>query len=80
HYIQIWSDQGNDLVRFRFKDIPELLTEYNGTQVHRSWWVNLELVKDHARDGRKLELKLTDKLTVPVSLSYKNAVLRELEG
>jgi hypothetical protein len=80
HYIQIWSDKGNDLVRFRFKDIPRTLAHYHGTQVHRSWWVNLDQVRSHEQDGRKLALVLTDKLTVPVSLSYKNAVLRALES
>jgi len=80
HYIQIWSDKGKDLVRYRFKDIPELLADYNGAQCHRSWWVNLELVREHEIHGRKLELVLTDKLSVPVSLSYKNAVLKALEN
>ena len=63
HYIHIWSDQGTDLVRYRFKDIPETLQSCNGAQVHRSWWVNLDKVRSFEQKGRKLELNLGDKLT-----------------
>jgi len=79
HYIQIWSDQGTDLVRYRFSDIPSILANCNGAQVHRSWWVNLDSVQTCNRNGRKMELVISDELTVPVSLSYKNAVLQHLE-
>jgi hypothetical protein len=75
HYIQIWSDQGNDLVRFRFRDLADTLANCNGAQVHRSWWVNIEKVHSCKQSGRKLELVINDELSVPVSLSYKNAVL-----
>ena len=34
HYIQIWSDQGSDLVRFKFSDLPVTLADCNGVQVH----------------------------------------------
>jgi hypothetical protein len=79
HYIQIWSDQGTDLVRFRFSDIDKVLGECNGIQVHRSWWVNLDRVNTWRQAGRKLELTINDELSVPVSLSYKNAVLSRLK-
>jgi DNA-binding LytR/AlgR family response regulator len=75
HYIQIWSDQGTDLVRYRFRDLAETLHNCNGNQVHRSWWVNLDDVKSYRQAGRKLELTIDTNLTVPVSLSYKNSVL-----
>jgi hypothetical protein len=78
HYIQIWSDKGTDLVRYRFKDIPATLINCNGAQVHRSWWVNMDSVQTCSQNGRKMELVMNDELTVPVSLSYKNAVLQHL--
>ena len=80
HYIQIWSDQGNDLVRYRFRDLADTLRGYRGTQVHRSWWVNLDEVKSFRQAGRKTELFINPKLIVPVSLSYKNAVLGILDN
>jgi len=80
HYIQIWSDQGNDLVRYRFRDLDKNLRGYKGSQVHRSWWVNLDEVQSYRKAGRKIELVISKDLTVPVSLSYKNAVLDQLDN
>lgn len=39
HYIKLWSDQGVDLVRYRFRDAIKDLANRDGTQVHRSWWM-----------------------------------------
>ena len=78
HYIHIWSDQGNEMVRFRFKDIPQTLTHCNGAQVHRSWWVNFDQVQGHRQNGRNLELIINQDLVIPVSLSFRNSVLSTL--
>jgi hypothetical protein len=78
HYIKIWSDQGNDLVRCRFKDLEEILEPCNGLQVHRSWWVNLDRVQKIRSNGRKLELFISDDLVVPVSAAYRNIVQKQL--
>jgi len=80
HYIKIWSDQGTDLVRYRFRDLAKNLRGYKGSQVHRSWWVNLDEVQSCRQVGRKMELVIDANLTVPVSLSYKNAVLAILDS
>jgi hypothetical protein len=78
HYIQIWSEDGTDMVRYRFKDIPAMLADCNGAQVHRSWWVNFDRVRRHRQNGRTLELIVTDDLVVPVSVSFRNSVLDAL--
>ncbi len=78
HYIRIWSDQGKDLVRFRFKDVPAVLADTSGDQVHRSWWANLGRVETVSKAGRSIELCLPGDIHVPVSLAYRNTVLREL--
>jgi len=75
HYIHIWSDQGTDMVRYRFGDLIEELKECNGAQVHRSWWINLDQVQSRRSTGRKFELELSGNLTVPVSRSFKNNVI-----
>ncbi len=80
HYIKIWSDQGTDLVRYRFRDLAKTLHDCEGNQVHRSWWVNLNDVQSYQHEGRKLELTIDTDLTVPVSLSYKNSVLAILNS
>lgn len=78
HYIKIWSDQGNDLVRYRFKDLEAILEHCNCLQVHRSWWVNLDKVQRIRNTGRKLELFISDDLVVPVSAAYRNIVQKQL--
>ena len=80
HYIQIYSDRGNDLVRYRFRDLAKTLTGSSGLQTHRSWWVNLNRVESCETDGRKLKLQLDNELTVPVSISYRNSVLAALDS
>jgi hypothetical protein len=79
HYIQVWSDSGKDMVRYRFKDLPESLAGSHGAQVHRSWWVNFDSVRETRQSGRNLELVINNQLVVPVSLSFKNSVLSMLE-
>jgi hypothetical protein len=78
HYVQVWSDRGKDLVRYRFKDLPIVLGRCNGAQVHRSWWVNFDAVRNTRQSGRTIELVISDELVVPVSLSFKNSVLSTL--
>lgn len=80
HYIQIWSDQGKELVRYRFRDVARNLSGCEGDQVHRSWWVNYGHVAGVRKAGRSIELVLENKLTVPVSLANRNTVMKALEG
>lgn len=79
HYVQIWSTQGRELVRYRFRDAVAELESFGGEQVHRSWWVNLQRVRRVDAEGRGIELELENGLRVPVSLSHRKTVLRALE-
>ena len=80
HYIRVWSDSGTDLLRHRFKDAVHEMQDAGGLQVHRSWWVRLSSVSEFRMKGRKMELYIeAQDLTVPVSLSYKQALLHALE-
>lgn len=80
HYIRIWSDRGTDMVRYRFRDLAEVLGGCDAGQVHRSWWVNFDRVRSRRLRGRKLELELDGDLRVPVSTSFKRAVIDRLDG
>ena len=82
HYIHIWTDQGTDMVRFRFKDLDSTLAACNGGKVHRSWWINFEQVRTVNNDGRKLELVMNGdaNLVIPVSTSFKNSTLEKLQS
>ncbi|MFZ1626071.1 MAG: LytTR family transcriptional regulator DNA-binding domain-containing protein [Gammaproteobacteria bacterium] len=71
HYIKLWSDHGVDLVRYRFRDAIKDLASRDGTQVHRSWWIDWSAVVSSRSRGRSLELVLRNGLSIPVSLAHK---------
>jgi len=79
HYIQIWSDKGKELLRYRFKDVRQTLKDCDGDQVHRSWWVNYAQVERVCKAGRSIELEMVNGVTVPVSLANRNTVTYALE-
>ena len=74
HYLNIHTDKGNHLVLMRFKDALVLVKDYPGIQTHRSWWVAESAITGSMKEGRKLMLKLSNNLTVPVSKNYLDAV------
>jgi len=78
HYINIWSSNGEDLVRFRFKDLDTALEGTTAIKVHRSWWVNYKKVSGWENSGRTIELTLQGDTKVPVSLANKAAVLARI--
>jgi hypothetical protein len=80
HYIRIWSASGTDMIRYRFSDAVRELADQDGAQVHRSWWISWDAVRNCRHRGRALELVLDNGLEVPVSLAYKADAQRQLAG
>ncbi len=78
HYVRIWSATGTDLVRYRLTDAIDELSSWNGSQIHRSWWINWEEVREWQHRGRSIEIVLSNGLRVPVSLAHKADALRRL--
>lgn len=77
HYIEVVSDCGSDLVRYRFNDaIREMQALDCGGQVHRSWWVSWDSVARVVQRSGGLELVLHDGRSIPVSQAYKSEVRR----
>ncbi len=77
HYIEVVTDCGSDLVRYRFNDaVGEMSALDTGGQVHRSWWVSWDSVARIVQRGSALDLLLDDGRTVPVSQAYKSEVRR----
>lgn len=77
HYIEVVTDCGSDLVRYRFNDaIREMDALGTGGQVHRSWWVSWDSVARIVHRGSGLDLVLHDGRTIPVSHAWKNEVRR----
>ena len=80
HYLRATTARGADLILIRFRDALQELSEYDGMQVHRSWWVARNAVTKVSRQGRKLELVMTDDTRVPVSAAYRRKVDELLMG
>jgi len=67
HYLRVYTDKGDDLILFRLSDAETELAALDGLRVHRSWWVSREAVVAVNRAGRRVDLSLTNGLSVPVS-------------
>lgn len=70
HYLTVHTDKGKALILMRFKDALALIEDYPGVQTHRSWWVALDAIQSEQREGRKILVKLTNGLLVPISKTY----------
>lgn len=76
HYVRVHGADGSALHLGRMSDAVEALAGADGLRVHRSWWVATAAVLSVEWDGRRLGLRLTNGLAVPVSVPYRAAVLR----
>ena len=74
HYIKVYTDKGHHMLLMRFKDAIEKLSNFNGIQTHRSWWVAIEQVTATTKEGRKQLLVMSNEVKVPVSRTYADAV------
>lgn len=78
HYIQIWSDRTTDMVRYRFRDALQEMAGFDGSQIHRSWWINWDCVTGGRRRGRSMNLTLQNGLVVPVSAVHVSEARRRI--
>lgn len=79
HYIRVITDQGTDLIRYRFADaLGEMATQPDGMQVHRSWWIRIDRIASYRERGKSIELTLCEGTVVPVSLAFREAVQQRL--
>lgn len=84
NYICIWYQKGDmlkkKLMRITMKEISEQLAETNIVRCHRSYMVNLDLVKVMRREKENifLELGVPNVKEIPISKTYGEAVLRRL--
>ncbi len=67
HYVEVHTCQGMHLIHERFSDAVAALSEFNGTQVHRSHWVNLDEVCDVVKTTGKTAFKMSDGAIIPIS-------------
>lgn len=84
NYICIWYQKNEtlkkQLIRITMKDISEQLSGTNVVRCHRSYMVNLDLVKVMRREKENLflELGVAGVKEIPISKTYGEKVLRRL--
>ena len=70
HYLRVHTAAGSALILYRMADALSELAGVDGLQVHRSFWVAARAVGGVERDGRRVSLRLTNGLVVPVSRTF----------
>jgi hypothetical protein len=70
HYVRVHSRHGSAMVLMRFSDALRGIGHIPGSQVHRSWWVAADAVKEMRRTGRTAQLTLYNGASIPVSQRY----------
>jgi len=72
HYVRVFTDRGEDLIHYRFRDAVADMEAMGGLQVHRSWCVLAEEIV--FRRAQSVELR--GGLSVPVGRVYKSALMQ----
>ncbi|MEO0872556.1 MAG: LytTR family DNA-binding domain-containing protein, partial [Pseudomonadota bacterium] len=67
HYVRVHTALGSELVLMRLRDAMVHVTDIEGRQTHRSWWVARGAVEDVVREGRNVRLRLARGIEAPVS-------------
>lgn len=78
HYLKVYTKKGEHMLLMRMKDALVELADYNGMQVHRSWWVAQDAVSRFKKSGRNTVLVLDNNREVPVSKTYLKLVKERL--
>ena len=76
HYLRVHTDEGEGLALYRMSDAVADLADAAGMQVHRSWWVARDAVRDVRRERHKKTLIARDGTEIPVGRSFEK-ILRE---
>lgn len=67
HYVETYTCRGMQLIHMRFSDAVAALSEFNGFQIHRSHWVNLDEVTGTSRKDNKRFFIMSDGFEAPIS-------------
>ncbi len=78
HYVRVHTTLGNTLVLIRLADAIDELSDYQGMQIHRSWWVSYAAIQTISKEKRRYFANLTNGLKAPISQTYVEK-LREKE-
>lgn len=75
HYVVVTTDRGQGNLLLRFADALDELGGVEGLRVHRSHWVAQKALDRVEREAGRIFLRLKDGRQIPVSRSYREAVL-----
>lgn len=70
HYAKITTTKGSEMLHLRMSDAVEQLSDHDGIQIHRSFWINRKYLKEVYRDGRKTMVRLTNGSEFPIGDSF----------
>jgi hypothetical protein len=76
HYILVHTTAGNELILYRFMDALKELSDWEGAQIHRSFWVARAAIKDIRVEGRNSRVVLTSGVEVPISRGRREEALK----
>lgn len=80
HYVEVTTALGTTTVLLRLSDAERDLIPFKGMRVHRSWWVNLDHVRDLTRtEGGGMEVTTIDGQVIPVARGQRTAVRQALD-
>lgn len=74
HYLRVHTALGSDLVLMRLSDAVAAIEPDLGLQVHRSWWVAQDAIRDVIKSGQRTQVKMSNGLLVPVGRTFLAAV------
>lgn len=77
HYLRVRTDEGEGLALCRMSDAAADLADTDGLQVHRSWWVARNAVRDVKRERYKKTLVATDGTEIPIGRSFEKLLRTE---
>jgi hypothetical protein len=75
HYVRVFAEDGAAMALLRFSDALRQLRSLPGVQVHRSYWVRADAIRQVERSNGRLTLLLSNGQRVPVSRRYSGVVL-----
>jgi len=72
HYVRVYTATGEALLLMRLSDAIDDCRHLDGMQIHRSCWVHRDAVEQLRRTNGKLEVRLKNGISLPVSRSRQS--------
>lgn len=74
HYVRVYTEKGDTLVHYRFRDAVQDLRGVDGLQVHRSYWVRRSAITRRSVKANNHMLQVGKDLSIPISRSFQRVL------